>query len=90
MSKVYKKYKQKKGYNSLFTTIKILLAALCFAILMMFIVFACTEGIQAVIDWFKGKWFTLVIVLVIFTATAILWLISFVKKIRSFGNDGQE
>lgn len=90
MSKVYKKYKQKKGYSSLLTTIKILLAALCFAILMMFLVFVCTEGIEAVIAWFQGKWFCLVIVLVIFAATAILWLVGFVKKIRSFSNDGQE
>ena len=82
-------YKKKKEINkSVLSTIKIVLSVLSLSILSIIIYTIAKNGWQYIIDWFKGKWFCFVVVVILFTGTICWNLYSLLKNaIRGMSDD---
>ena len=83
-------YQQKRDFRKpVFATLRILLLAGLLAIVGMIGYYAATEGWQAVFAWFKGKWFCMVGVIVLFAATVAMWIAHFLKQARKLGEENE-
>lgn len=67
-------YKKKSNVSqAALATARILLTAFTLGIIGMVVFYVVTEGWEAVIAWFAGKWFAMVAVIGIAGGAVILW-----------------
>lgn len=83
----YKKPKQNQ--KALFATLKIVMSGAVLAFFGILFYYAATEGWESVFAWFGGKYFCLVVIVLLLAVTAGVWLWTIVKKIKGLNADEQ-
>ncbi len=78
-------FKKAKSNNkkTVIATIKIVLTFLAIAVFGMIFYFVATQGWEAVFAWFGGKWFCMVVMVVIAAGTLAMWLFTLVKSMKA-------
>lgn len=76
----YKKPKNIK--KNVIATIKILATTLAVALIAIVMYYGCTDGWQAVIDWFSSKYACLFAIIGLIAGVLIMWVISLAKTMK--------
>lgn len=88
MSKQKNNFKKPKNVNqAAYKTIKFLMTILSLALIVIMVYFIATNGIQAFLDWWTGKWFALFFVVFVIGGSIALWLFSVVKTMKKVSED---
>lgn len=82
-TKPTKHFKKPLNVNKIvFNSVKILFTAALVAILTMAIYYILHDGWQAFLDWWSGKWFCLIAVVLIVAVALGMWIWTLIKTIK--------
>ena len=79
--------KPKKAKSTIIATVRIVLTFAALAIFGMVFFFAWRDGWEAVFAWFGGKYFCMVIMILLFAITAALWLWKLIVSMKRLRED---
>lgn len=79
--------KPKAGRQALFATLRIVLTAALVAVLGIIIFYVAKDGWESVLHWFVSKYACMILVILLFAATAAMWLWKLVKTMQRLKED---
>lgn len=81
-------YKKPKNINrQVASTLRIIVTFGLLAVVAIIVYYGITDGWQSVVNWFTTKWACLVGFAMLIAVTLAWWLMSFIKKMRSLGDE---
>ena len=81
-------YKKPKNINQeAYKTVKFLMTILALTLIVIMVYFIATQGIQAFLDWWTGKWFALFFVVFVIGGSIALLLFDVIKTMKKVSDD---
>ena len=88
MRKQKNNFKKPNNINqAAYKTVKFLMTILALTLIVIMVYFIATQGIQAFLDWWTGKWFALFFVVFVIGGSIALLLFDVIKTMKKVSDD---